>query len=78
MRFRHHERKDPLARIEGTAGAWLRDSPTRAICNVPAIEEVDMNGRYKDMTIDGVDGSQASFADGSSHAPARCGGVRSR
>jgi hypothetical protein len=37
-----------------------------------------MNGRYKDMTIDDVDGSQASFADGSSHAPVRCGGVRSR
>lgn len=37
-----------------------------------------MNGRYKDMTINGVDGSQASFVDGSSHAPARCGGVRSR
>lgn len=37
-----------------------------------------MRGRYKDMTINDVDGSQASFVDGSLHARARCRGVRSR
>jgi hypothetical protein len=50
----------------------------RAIPVVPAIEEVDMSGRYKDMKTNGIDGSQASFVDGPFHARARCRGVRLR
>lgn len=52
--------------------------PARAIPVAPAIEEVDMSGRYKDMKTNGIDGSQASFVDGPFHARARCRGVRLR